>query len=88
MTIPKSARLQFIKRLARDPIELKQLVAVCCVNWGLSRRTILEDIQVLVDFGSLKQNGQTIQIREEGISQADKAENAGTVERQKTPKKN
>jgi len=87
-TLPKSTRLQFIKKWTQEPIEVKQLVAMCCVNWGLSRRTILEDIRLLIDFGTLEQNGQTIQIRKERIPQVDKTQNAGTPQRSETQKEN
>ena len=86
-TIPKTTRLQFIKRWTQEPIEMKQLVAMCCVNWGLSRRTILEDIKVLIDFGSLEQNGQTIQVRQTGSNSSDRAENEATVKGQEAQKK-
>ena len=62
MSAERKSRIHQIKRRCQVPIDRNQLIAACCVDWGLSRRTVLEYVRVLIDYRALKQDGTMLEV--------------------------
>lgn len=55
-------RLATIETWVKNPIERDHLIAKCCLIWGLSRRTVLDYIKVLIDSGKLETDGKSVKL--------------------------
>tara|TARA_Y100000310_G_scaffold154309_1_gene153866 strand:- start:698 stop:892 length:195 start_codon:yes stop_codon:yes gene_type:complete len=55
-------RLATIESWAKRPVERDLLIAKCCLIWGLSRRTVLDYIKILIDSGKLETDGKTVKL--------------------------
>ena len=53
-------RLNQIEKRCQNPIEKDVLTASCCIDWGLSRRIVLEYIKILIDYGKLEEDGDFV----------------------------
>ena len=55
-------RLATIESWVKHPVERDHLIAKCCLIWGLSRRTVLDYIKVLIDSGKLETDGKSVKL--------------------------
>ena len=55
-------RLATIESWVKHPVEKDRLIAKSCLIWGLSRRTVLDYIKILIDSGKLETDGKTVKL--------------------------
>jgi len=69
---------------ATEPALMKELVTMLSYNWNLTRRTIQEDVNVLIDFGKIikSDNGRKISIRKERFAKPSQEANDSTLKKQ------
>jgi len=67
-----------------EPALMKELVTMLSYNWNLTRRTIQEDVNVLIDFGKIikSDNGRKISIRKERFAKPSQEANDSTLKKQ------